>query len=301
MMLKQISIFLFIIFISVFAFAQTENYNAPVKWERYKVSDREVSVLFPKLPTLTSYSNICSQEETNKYTVYGENVVYGLNIIVKSKQKTPNYCTNKKKFDKQNFDDRLNQIKSDFKLEKETNLTQNGLEVIKIENKFFSYWLINDFVNKRWFELWATDSDEANINIKIFPQSLKIEKNPTGIEISKGSPRILGDETSANKIASEDKSATHTDKEVIGIRIITKPPPPYTEAARQAQVQGTVRFRVTFLASGGIGNITPVATLAFGLTEQAYASAAKIAFIPAKRNGIPITVVKQVEYSFSLY
>ncbi len=300
-MLKQTSIFLFIIFTSVCVFGQTENYTAPVKWEKYKVSDREVSVLFPKLPTLISRSNICSQEETSKYTVYAEGVVYGLNIIAKSKQEILNYCPNKKKFDKQNFQDRLKELKSTLSTDKAISTIQNGLDVIEIEGKYFSYWLINDFNNKRWFELWTTDADETNLSIKNFVQSLKIEKTPAGIEIVNGSPRTLGDDTTVNKIAAEDKNSTNTDGEIVGLRIASKSPPPYTDAARQTQIQGVVRFRITFLANGGIGSISPIATLPYGLTEQAYAAAAKIAFIPAKRNGIPITVVKIVEYNFTLY
>ncbi len=58
-MLKQISILVLIFIFSLCAFAQTEKYNAPIKWERYKVSDRDVSVLFPKLPILIQSSNVC--------------------------------------------------------------------------------------------------------------------------------------------------------------------------------------------------------------------------------------------------
>ncbi len=62
-MSKQIFILLVIFVSSICAFAQTENYNAPVKWERYKVSDKEFSILLPKMPTLISYSNVCGQVE----------------------------------------------------------------------------------------------------------------------------------------------------------------------------------------------------------------------------------------------
>ena len=300
-MLKKFSIFLFIFFTSVCAFAQTKNYNAPVKWERYKVSEREVSILFPKLPTLTNRSDICGQEATNKYAVYAEDVVYGLNITFKTKQEIPNYCTNKRKFDKQNFDDRLKEIKSDLKTDKETTSKQNNLEVIKIENKFFAYWLINDFDNKRWFELWTSNADETNVPIKNFVNSLKIEKNSSGIEIGEGSLRMLGDELTADKVKIDDKTPTNSDKEIFGLRIIAKQFVAYTEAARKANIQGTVKLRVTFLASGGIGDISVDNALPYGLTEQVIAAVAKIAFIPAKRNGTPITVIKQFEYSFTLY
>ena len=86
-----------------------------------------------------------------------------------------------------------------------------------------------------------------------------------------------------------------------GIKITSKPKPPFTDAARQNQIQGVVRLRVTFLASGQIGPISPVQGLSGGLTEQAIAAARNIRFEPAKRNGVPYTVVKQVEYNFTLY
>ncbi len=85
------------------------------------------------------------------------------------------------------------------------------------------------------------------------------------------------------------------------IKIISKPKPSYTDAARQNQVQGTVILRVTFLASGQIGSISPVKGLPNGLTEQAIAAARSIRFEPAKNNGIAQTLTKQVEYTFSIY
>ncbi len=86
-----------------------------------------------------------------------------------------------------------------------------------------------------------------------------------------------------------------------GLKILSKPRPGYTDAARTNNIQGTVILRVTFLASGAIGSISPVKGLPNGLTEQAIAAARRIAFEPAKVNGIGQTVTKQIEYSFSIY
>lgn len=86
-----------------------------------------------------------------------------------------------------------------------------------------------------------------------------------------------------------------------GVKIVAKPRANYTDAARQNQVQGTVTLRVTFSASGAIGGISPVSGLPYGLTEQAIAAARGIRFEPAKKNGVPYTVTKQVQYSFTIY
>lgn len=85
------------------------------------------------------------------------------------------------------------------------------------------------------------------------------------------------------------------------IKIISKPRPGYTDSARTANIQGTVILRVTFMANGSIGSISPVKGLPNGLTEQAIAAARRISFEPAKVNGMGQTVTKQIEYSFSIY
>jgi TonB family protein len=86
-----------------------------------------------------------------------------------------------------------------------------------------------------------------------------------------------------------------------GIGIISKPRANYTEAAKLNDVEGVVRVRIEFLASGEIGSVIPLSGLAYGLTEQASAAARKIKFAPATRDGVPYSVVKIVEYDFSIY
>lgn len=85
------------------------------------------------------------------------------------------------------------------------------------------------------------------------------------------------------------------------LRIISKPRPSYTEDARQSQVTGVVRLKVVFMASGEIGSVTPVSGLSSGLTEQAVAAAKQIKFEPQRTDGVPQTVSKTIEYSFSIY
>jgi TonB family protein len=85
------------------------------------------------------------------------------------------------------------------------------------------------------------------------------------------------------------------------LRVISKPKPGYTEAARLANTQGTVLLRVTFLASGEIGSISTVKGLPNGLTEKAIAAARGIRFEPAKRDGVPQNTVRTLEFSFAIY
>ncbi len=301
-MLKQTFTLFIICFAGLSVLGQTEKHTAPVKWERYKVSDKNVSVLFPKLPILIRNSDFCSEMESRRYGVYAENVVYGLNITSETNQKAPDYCRQLgelRKFDDRRFEDRLNELKASLKTDKTEKTTRNDLEVIKISDEFFAYWLINDFKNKRWFEVWTTDRDETNLKIKNFIASFIIEKNPLGIEVEKGANRAYGDENA--NILEEKNMVGSENAEIQNLRIILKPKASYTEAARQSSVQGVVRLRVTFLANGGIGTVSVVSSLPLGLTEEAVAAASKIVFIPAKKNKINYTVIKTVEYSFSIY
>lgn len=298
-MLKQISILVLIFVFSLCTFAQTEKYNAPIKWERYKVADKDVSVLFPKLPILIQSLNVCIEQETNKYAAYAEGVVYGLNIIYKSKQDVPDFCREKRKFDENSFEAGIKEVKTFLKTEQETKFNLNNREVVKVKGERFAYWLIDDFKNKKWFELWVTTEDEENQTVKNFIESVKLEKNTLGIEIGGGSYSTLGD---APSTSDEEKSVIKSDKdEIIPIRIILKPPARYTDAARQAQAQGTVRVRITFLASGGIGSIEVINPLPYGLTEQAVAAAKKIVFIPPKKNKLNYSTIRIVDCSFTLY
>jgi len=118
-------------------------------------------------------------------------------------------------------------------------------------------------------------------------------KPPTGNGIGTG--RGDGNGNGISKIA------VPTSDKTLAIRILSKPSAKYTDMARKNDVEGSVRLRVTFLASGEIGAVSPVSNLPDGLTEQAIAAARGIKFEPAIRNGIPVSVIKQVEYNFSIY
>lgn len=84
-------------------------------------------------------------------------------------------------------------------------------------------------------------------------------------------------------------------------RLLFKPEPQYTEEARQNQVAGTVMLRVVFSSAGEVDQIRAVRTLPFGLTERAIAAARQIKFVPATKDGRPVSVQMQLEYNFNLY
>ncbi|HEU4509471.1 MAG TPA: energy transducer TonB [Pyrinomonadaceae bacterium] len=84
-------------------------------------------------------------------------------------------------------------------------------------------------------------------------------------------------------------------------RLLQKPEPQYTEEARKNQITGTVMLRAVFSSGGEVVQIQAIRSLPFGLTERAIAAARQIKFVPAMKDGRPVSVFMQLEYNFNLY
>ncbi len=85
----------------------------------------------------------------------------------------------------------------------------------------------------------------------------------------------------------------------VKLKILEQPKPELPQNYMTLDVQGTVMLRVQFLDFGEVGEITVVKDLPFGLTEKAIAAARKIKFEPEKKDGKPVTVVKEFQYIYS--
>lgn len=146
-----------------------------------------------------------------------------------------------------------------------------------------------------------------------------VRKN-LGVEFSAGMACANGlERTNPKKATSEDwqtkmlliayfgESAeiqvdSETDKNsATNVKIIKKPFPQYTESARASLANGVIRLYMLFASNGKIGFIVPLNYLPNGLTESAMNAAKGIKFNPATKDGKPISVVKQIEYSFLIY
>ena len=101
---------------------------------------------------------------------------------------------------------------------------------------------------------------------------------------------------------SDDPNRVYSSPQVTTrARVLFKPEPQYTEEARRTQISGTVILRVVFSRSGEVTNIHAMQSLPGGLTEKAISAARLIRFVPASRNGQPVSTYMQLEYNFNLY
>lgn len=102
--------------------------------------------------------------------------------------------------------------------------------------------------------------------------------------------------------ASVDYSRTFSAREVTQkARILSKPAPQYTEAARIFGVSGTVMLRAVFSATGEVTNIQVIHKLPHGLTDQSIRAVRGIHFQPAQKDGHPVSQYIQIEYNFNLH
>jgi TonB family protein len=85
------------------------------------------------------------------------------------------------------------------------------------------------------------------------------------------------------------------------VRLIAKPEPEYTQRARAAQITGTVVLKAVFASDGTVKHILVVEALPGGLTETSVAAAKRIKFVPATRDGKPVSMWMQLEYNYNLY
>jgi TonB family protein len=74
----------------------------------------------------------------------------------------------------------------------------------------------------------------------------------------------------------------------------------YTQEAKDNKVEGTVVLSVVFGADGQIGDVKVIKGLPDGLTQKAIEAASKIRFEPAMKDGKPVSVRGNLEYSFRL-
>jgi TonB family protein len=99
-----------------------------------------------------------------------------------------------------------------------------------------------------------------------------------------------------------DYNKIFSGKEVTSkARVLEKPEPTYTESARKNQITGTVVLRAVFNQSGQVTNIHAVSGLPDGLTERAIAAAKNIRFVPATKDGHPVSMWMELQYNFNLY
>lgn len=309
---------IFLLFPMTSFHGQTEN-SAPVIWERYRFGDEKLSVLLPKMPVRLPTFARCGELQTVTYFAYAEGAVYELKISSKpSKYAIPKECPKNPYFGPETLENRLSAFRSEAEIINET-VSDKVPQWRKLTGKNYTRWFVSDIEkNNRWIEMAVIHYADQKPDLGRFLDSLEFPSE-AGKEVGEGTitlgdPGIATERTSiATPTEEKDKpaggvigpgngSGRSTSAAItLPLVAVARPKASYTQEARKAGVTGMVRLKVTFLSNGAVGAVVPVAALSHGLTEQAIAAARRTVFLPKKVNGIPVSIVQTIEYSFSIY
>jgi TonB family protein len=83
--------------------------------------------------------------------------------------------------------------------------------------------------------------------------------------------------------------------------VLSLPQPSFTKAARQNRVGGNVSLRLTLGADGRVNQFRVLKNLPDGLLRESVVAAMRIKYLPAEKNGKPISSSQLIEYNFSIY
>lgn len=142
-------------------------------------------------------------------------------------------------------------------------------------------------------------ADDLERYLTLMPTASDVEFQRENLESLKFFSEYYGRPENQKPVNFEITAQSDADK--TPLKLLSKPIAAYTDSARSAGVSGVVRLLVGFSADGNVKHILIVKPLGFGLNEQAVRAARKIKFEPATKEGKPVSVVKQIEYSFSIY
>jgi TonB family protein len=260
--------------------------SASTEWQRYRVDGEDVSVLLPFMPAMQT---IDVSYEKNKYrrertlAVYVDGVVFVMATFEKKGisfdevvQKTGPCAPTQS-------------IRVDGVAGKMCNVeVEKAVRTIE--------WFATDTIIYTFSAVADKMEDHSAVVAKFF-SSISFGPGSKGMTVSDGP----GAQPLAHENGARTDSIFRSSELDVRARIVSKPEPQYTEAARMSQVTGTVVVRAIFSMSGAVEDVTIMRGLPDGLTEKAISAARQIRFIPAIKGGRFVSMRMQLEYNFNLY
>ena len=276
-----------------------ENNTAPVVWERYRKTDKRLSILMPKMPVVTGLRDDCANLIGAAHHAFADQAVFEFRYYEKGDERFLRGCTPGIRFGPETLERRLEELRR-TKPVSETPVELNGRSATvfawETPAETAKRWVISNLANDRWIEISVNRRKDSIANENKFAESFVFDAS-NGKEIGEGAERTLGDAAGPSTAPMDKVPEGQRDP----VSLVNKPRASYTEVARKASTMGSVKLRVTFLANGGIGAVTVIEGLENGLTEQSVAAARRMAFLPQRLNGTPVNIVKMVIYSFTIY
>jgi TonB family protein len=258
-----------------------------VRWMRYTVQGEEFSVTLPTSPAMTTRKTFHTRLQKHRLELElkasSDAVLYSVDVFENSKPR-------------QSLEDFIAEqnANSGYDLTTESSLTVNGFAGKQYSSlnrtspataRFFA-------TEQRLYRFAVSGSSAEHPGVRQFFSSIRLGKKED-IEVA-DEPII--------SLESDPDKRIFTGREVdTKARLTSKPEPRYTEEARKESIEGIVVLKAVFSANGRVENIRIVSGLPHGLTERAIDAARKIKFIPATKDGKPVSMWMQLEYNFDPY
>lgn len=263
-----------------------QNREDPSSWKTYTVKDEEFSVKLPTLPSMKTskvfQARLQKERLERELKTSFQGVVYSIDVFEnrKPKQSLEEFVA------EQNANSTLD-------VATERNLNVNGFagKEYSLQNKTYP-GIVQFFATEQRLYRFTALGPAENAGVKQFLSSIALGKKPEGIRIADG-PGVPLELNTGERIFIGSEVDTKA-------RLLTKPEPVFTEKARLHETRGTVILRVVFAADGTVTNIRVLSGLDNGLTETAIDAARRIRFVPAKKDGKPVSMWMQLEYNFNL-
>ncbi len=263
------------------------------EWNRFRLKDGEFSVLLPAAPALSSYKREYKLRPSGSHLHHIIGAYYGgvayLIRVFETKQSLDQFIESLGVPSNSQFKRSLKTPAVEGKEYAFEDATLRGVtQFLASKNRTYV------------FSAYSSTLVDPETNLPKFFESISFERSTEGNVISEGPGEAQS--IASTGISTEAASQPFTGRDVTQkTRVLSKPEPSYTEAARASQTMGTVVLRAIFSASGEVTNIRLLSGLPDGLNERAIGAARQIKFIPAIRDGRFVSMWIQLEYNFNLY
>ncbi|HVF46632.1 MAG TPA: energy transducer TonB [Pyrinomonadaceae bacterium] len=182
----------------------------------------------------------------------------------------------------------------------------DGTEVRLLERRQEKLYSVQQFVlfKKSLYVIQAHAPDDNDRVLGLFLRSLTLSIDgkilmpnlPPGDDRARAQqpPEIV---LTAPATADDEPIKGKPDRDAI---ILYRPRPRYSPEARMGRAAGTVVLNVVLSATGRVGKIE-VESGEMALRNPSIAAVENILFIPAEKDGKPVSVWKKISYSFEIY
>lgn len=255
--------------------------NAQSSSRRYTIKGEEFSVILPAMPAL-----ITSEGAERK--ILKASLGRHLRTVLDDVRFSIDVFDNPQG---QSLEELVAAFKAKDDFTAERNIVINGVPG-KEYSKGRSVPAIAQFfaTERRLYRFIAFGDDIDSAVVKQFFSSIILGQKTDAIEVNEDLQRPL---------LLNNGERIYSGKEVdTRAKLISKPEPMYTEEARKGRTRGRVVLKAVFSSTGEVTDIQVVSALPNGLTEACINAAKKIEFVPAVKDGKPVSTWITLEYNF---